>query len=163
MQNLRWQTKSIMVCYGILEWSIKMVTSACKKEEGLKLSLVGLLCLRVWGLKAHQRLNVILKPILCCRWASKIRRKVIAIRKTYNELRVGSNPSDCLHGGTKILREGTAFILVYMQTFQWEATSKDHVTDYGVTTFYEFLTRIPSQLKEPEHQLHTISQVFLNI
>ena len=28
---------------------------------------------------------------------------------------------------------------------------RDHVTDYGVITFYEFLTRIPSQLQEPDH------------
>ena len=28
---------------------------------------------------------------------------------------------------------------------------RGHITDYGVITFYEFLTRIPSRLKEPEH------------
>ena len=66
--------------------------------------------------------------------------------KTYNDLRVGSNPSGCLLGGRKIPGEGTAFILVYMETFR----RGDHVTDYGVITFYEFLTRIPSRLKEPE-------------
>ena len=140
---------------------IKMVQAHAKREEGIKLSPVGLLFLSMRGFQAHQRLNVIFEPILCCSWGSKIRRKVIAIRKTYNDLRVGSNPSGCLHGGRKILREGTAFILVYMQTFQWEATSKDYVTDYGVTTFYEFLTRIPSQLKEPKHPLHTIPHFFL--
>ena len=37
----------------------------------------------------------------------------------------------------------------------------DHVTDYGVITFYEFVTRIPSQLKEPERSEHTIPQFFL--
>ena len=30
-------------------------------------------------------------------------------------------------------------------------TSQDHLNDYGVITFYDILTRIPSQLKEPEH------------
>lgn len=30
-------------------------------------------------------------------------------------------------------------------------TTQDHVTDYGVITFNDFLTRIPSQLEEPEH------------
>ena len=80
-----------------------------------------------------------------------------------NDLRVGSNPSGCLRGGKKILREGAASILVYMQTVQREATSKDRVTDDGVTTFYDFLTRIASQLKDPEHRLHTIPQFFFNI
>ena len=89
---------------------IKMVQGHAEREEGIKLSPVGLLFLSMRGFQAHQRLNVIFEPILCCCWGSKIRRKVIAIRKTYNDLRVGSNPSGCLHGGTKILREGTAFI-----------------------------------------------------
>ena len=30
-------------------------------------------------------------------------------------------------------------------------TTQDHVTDYGVITLNDFLTRIPSHLKEPEH------------
>ena len=78
---------------------IKMVQAHAKREEGIKLSPVGLLFLSMRGFQAHQRLNVIFEPILCCCWGSKIRRKVIAIRKTYNDLRVGSNPSGCLHGG----------------------------------------------------------------
>ena len=103
---------------------IKMVQ---RREERITLSPVALLFLGMRGLQAHQRLNVTFEPILYGSWGSQIRRKVIAVRKTYNDLRVGSNPSGCLHGGRKILREGTAFILVYMQTFQWEGTSKDHV------------------------------------
>ena len=85
----------------------------------MKLSPVGLLCLGLRGWKAHQSLNVILiKLIICCSWGSEIRGKQSAIRKTYNDLLVGLSPSGCLHGGKKILRKGTAFILVYMQTFQ---------------------------------------------
>ena len=56
------------------------------------------------GWKAHQRLNVILKPILCCSWGCQICGKLVAIRKTYINLRVGSNPSGCLFWGRKILR-----------------------------------------------------------
>ena len=78
------------------------------------------------------------------------------MRKAYNDFRVGSNPGSCLHGGRKILRKETAFILVPDR----EATPKGHVTDYGVTTFYEFLTRIPSQLKEPEHPFTYNTSVF---
>ena len=47
----------------------------------------------------------------------------------------------------RLQEKETAFILVYMQTFR----GGDDVTDYGVITFNEFLTRIPSRLKEPEH------------
>ena len=88
-----------------------------KTKEGLKLSPVGLRCLGLRGWKAPQRLNLVSKPILRCSWANKIRDKLNAIRKIYNDLRVGSILSGCLLGRRKIPGGGTAFILVYMQTF----------------------------------------------
>ena len=45
---------------------IKMVQAHAKREEGIKLSPVGLLFLSMRGFQAHQRLNVIFEPILCC-------------------------------------------------------------------------------------------------
>ena len=63
--------------------------------------------------------------MLCCSWASEIRAKVIAIRKTYNDLRVGSNPSGCLLGGKK--RRSSVYFGLHANI-----PVRDHVADYCV-------------------------------
>ena len=63
--------------------------------------------------------------MLCCSWASEIRAKVIAIRKTYNDLRVGSNPSGCLLGGKK--RGSSVYFGLHANI-----PVRDHVADYCV-------------------------------
>ena len=63
--------------------------------------------------------------MLCCSWASEIRAKVIAIRKTYNDLRVGSNPSGCSLGGKK--RRSSVYFGLHANI-----PVRDHVADYCV-------------------------------
>ena len=140
---------------------IKMVQAHAKREEGIKLSPVGLLFLSMRGFQAHQRLNVIFEPILCCSWGSKIRRKVIAIRKTYNDLRVGSNPSGCLHGGRNNpkRRNGVYFGLHENIPVRGRLKRLRHWLWHHNVLWLSDKNSFSTQ--EPEHPLHTIPHFFL--